>query len=56
MFFSVKETGLSRRLRHKDTAESLGTMEGEMKRAEEEIKRRKIEQEERRNEESMKTK
>ncbi len=47
MFFSVKESGKSRSEGKKVAVEHLKTMELEMKLAEEELKRRKIEEMER---------
>ena len=46
MFYSVKETGKSRSDGKKVALEHLKTMEREMKEAEEELKRRKVEDEE----------
>ena len=46
MFYSVKETGKSRSEGRKVALEHLKTMESEMKEAEEELKRRKVEDEE----------
>ncbi|CAG0912978.1 unnamed protein product [Notodromas monacha] len=56
MFFSVKETGASRRATHKDTAQHITTMEEEMKMAQVEMQRRKYEESERASQESMKRK
>ena len=45
MFYTVKETGKSRREGRKVAVEHLKTMEREMKKAEEELNRRKVESE-----------
>jgi pre-mRNA-splicing factor ATP-dependent RNA helicase DHX38/PRP16 len=47
MFFSVKETGKSRRAAHKDTAVHITTMEEEMKLAQVEMEKKKVEESER---------